>query len=31
VSKQPVQKIAAVRIERMETITSRAWWQVEEL
>ena len=29
-SKQPVQKIAAVRIERMETTASRAWWQREE-
>ena len=30
VSQQPVQKVAAVRIERIETTTSRAWWQVEE-
>ena len=30
VSKQPVQKVVAVRIERMATTTSRAWWQVEE-
>jgi ferredoxin-nitrate reductase len=30
VSQQPMQKLAAVRIERIETTTSRAWWQVEE-
>jgi anaerobic selenocysteine-containing dehydrogenase len=30
VSKQPVQKIAAVRIERIETTAARAWWQLEE-
>ena len=30
VSKQPVQKIAAVRIERLEMTTSPAWWQREE-
>ena len=30
VSQQPVQKVAAVRIERIESTTSRAWWQVEE-
>ena len=30
VSKQPVQKVVAVRIERIETTTSRAWWQAEE-
>jgi len=29
VSKQPVQKVAAVRIERVETTTERAWWQRE--
>jgi ferredoxin-nitrate reductase len=31
VSKQPVQKIAAVRIERIETTAARAWWQLEEI
>jgi anaerobic selenocysteine-containing dehydrogenase len=30
VSKQPVQKIAAVRIEPVETTTARSWWQLEE-
>jgi anaerobic selenocysteine-containing dehydrogenase len=30
VSKQPVQKIAAVRIEPFETTVTRAWWQLEE-
>jgi ferredoxin-nitrate reductase len=30
VSKQPVQKIAAVRIEPFETTATRAWWQLEE-
>ena len=30
VSKQPVQKAAAVRLERMEGTTMRAWWQSEE-
>ncbi len=30
VSKQPVQKIAAVRIERLEMTASPAWWQREE-
>jgi anaerobic selenocysteine-containing dehydrogenase len=30
VSKQPVQKLAAVRIERIETTTRRAWWQGAE-
>ena len=30
VSKQPVQKIAAVRIELIETTATRAWWQLEE-
>jgi ferredoxin-nitrate reductase len=29
VSKQPVQKFAAVRIEPIETAPSRAWWQRE--
>ena len=27
VSKQPIQKMSAVRIERVETTTERAWWQ----
>jgi predicted molibdopterin-dependent oxidoreductase YjgC len=31
VSKQPVQKIAAVRLERIETTAVRAWWQLEEM
>jgi anaerobic selenocysteine-containing dehydrogenase len=31
VSKQPVQKIAAVRVERIETTAARAWWQLEEI
>jgi predicted molibdopterin-dependent oxidoreductase YjgC len=30
VSKQPVQKIAAVRLEPIETTATRAWWQLEE-
>ena len=30
VSKQPVQKFAAVRIEPIETTAARAWWQMEE-
>jgi len=30
VSKQPVQKIAAVRVEPIETTTTRTWWQLEE-
>jgi ferredoxin-nitrate reductase len=30
VSKQPVQKVVAVRIERMETTLEPAWWQAEE-
>jgi hypothetical protein len=30
VSKQPVQKIAAVRIEPFETTVTPAWWQLEE-
>ena len=30
VSKQPVQKVAAVRLEPIETTTTRAWWQLEE-
>jgi ferredoxin-nitrate reductase len=30
VSKQPVQKFAAVRIERVETTSTRSWWQLEE-
>jgi len=30
VSKQPVQKIAAVQVERIETSASGAWWQLEE-
>jgi anaerobic selenocysteine-containing dehydrogenase len=30
VSKQPVQKFAAVRLERLTTTTGRAWWQLEE-
>ncbi len=30
VSQQPVQKIAAVRLERIQTTAARAWWQMEE-
>lgn len=30
VSKQPVQKFAAVRVDPIETAASRAWWQREE-
>jgi len=30
VSQQPVQKIAAVRIEPIETTVARAWWQLEQ-
>ena len=30
VSEQPVQKVAAVRIQPIETTTSRAWWQVKK-
>jgi ferredoxin-nitrate reductase len=30
VSQQPVQKMAAVRIELIETTATRAWWQREE-
>jgi anaerobic selenocysteine-containing dehydrogenase len=30
VSQQPVQKIAAVRIEPLQTPATRAWWQLEE-
>jgi ferredoxin-nitrate reductase len=30
VSQQPVQKFAAVRLERIETAAARAWWQLEE-
>ena len=30
VSKQPVQKFAAVRIELVETTAARRWWQLEE-
>jgi anaerobic selenocysteine-containing dehydrogenase len=30
VSKQPVQKVVAVRVERIETAVSRTWWQAEE-
>jgi hypothetical protein len=30
VSKQPVQKVVAVRVERMETTIEPAWWQAEE-
>ena len=30
VSQQPIQKVAAVRIERIEETTCRAWWQGEE-
>jgi predicted molibdopterin-dependent oxidoreductase YjgC len=30
VSKQPVQKVVAVRVERMETTMEPAWWQAEE-
>jgi predicted molibdopterin-dependent oxidoreductase YjgC len=30
VSKQPVQKVVAVRVERIETTVSRTWWQAEE-
>ena len=30
VSQQPVQKFAAVRLERVETTAARAWWQLEE-
>ena len=31
VSQQPVQKVAAVRIELVETTTAATWWQVDEL
>jgi predicted molibdopterin-dependent oxidoreductase YjgC len=30
VSKQPVQKMAAVRLEPLETTATRRWWQLEE-
>jgi hypothetical protein len=30
VSKQPVQKFVAVRVERLETTARRTWWQAEE-
>jgi anaerobic selenocysteine-containing dehydrogenase len=30
VSKQPIQKLAAVRMELVETTTRRSWWQLEE-
>jgi len=30
VSQQPVQKVAAVRIEPIETTAARTWWQIEE-
>ena len=30
VSKQPVQKIVAVRLERLEATVSRTWWHAEE-
>ena len=30
VSKQPVQKAAAVRLEPVETTATRAWWQLED-
>jgi ferredoxin-nitrate reductase len=30
VSKQPVQKLAAVRMELVETATRQSWWQLEE-
>jgi anaerobic selenocysteine-containing dehydrogenase len=31
VSQQPVQKIAAVRVERIETTAARAWWQLDDI